>query len=57
MNEKPVEEGSVVEDINNEKLEVDKLLFKWLRVENLWQGSYSDSSLLFCCSSLPNFGT
>ena len=34
--EKAVLEGSVVEDAVYIKLEVDKLLFKWLRIENLW---------------------
>ena len=36
MNGKAVVKGSIVEDTVNKKLEVNKLLLKWLEVEKLW---------------------
>ena len=35
-NKKMLVERSVVEDIVNKKVEIDKLLFKWLGIKNLW---------------------
>ena len=35
-NKKMVVERSVVEDIVNKKVEIYKLLFKWLGTKNLW---------------------
>ena len=35
-NKKLVVERSVVEDIVNKKVDIDKLLFKWLGIKNLW---------------------
>ena len=35
-NEKVVVEESVLGDTVNKKLEIDKILFKWLGIESLW---------------------